>query len=41
MLIRGEGENQPQRIAGEIILPRGRDTINVKRYAEHARIVSA
>ena len=28
MLIRGEGESQPQRIAGEITLPRGRDIQN-------------
>lgn len=26
MVIRGEGENQPQRIDIEIIYPRGRDT---------------
>ena len=28
MLIRGEGVSQPQRIVGEITLPRGRDIQN-------------
>ena len=44
MLIRGEGESQPQRIGLEITDPRGRDTLTsksrVKRYAELTQIES-
>lgn len=36
--IRGEGASQPQRIEGEIILPRGLDSsLRMKRYAELIR----
>jgi hypothetical protein len=38
MLTRTEGASQGQRIESEIISPRDRDTVQVKRYAELAGI---